>query len=75
MEILTTQEKVDEGLEELKENGGEVIMTGDASGEVSIQGVDAKFNYIGGILNIIITDKPWVVSEEYVEDKIRKYFD
>lgn len=74
MEIITTMEKVNDGIEELKENGGEVLMKSGSIGQVSIQGVDAKFSFSNGILTVLITDKPWLVSQEYVEEKIREYF-
>ena len=73
MIIQTTIEKVNEGIEELNANGGTAFFQNNR-GSVSIQGVDAEFDFDDGILTINILDKPFLVSEEYVEDKIREYF-
>ena len=73
MRIKTTEEKVNEGLKELKANGA-IVETSGNSGGVAIQGVEALYKFEEGILSITITDKPWLVSEDFVEGKIRSYF-
>ena len=69
MKIETTQEKVDQGVQELKDAGGSVT-----SNSVSFKGVEANYSFEDGILTVRITDKPWLASMEYVEGEIKKYF-
>jgi hypothetical protein len=74
MKINTTAEKVNAGLTELRDNGASVRVYDDGSGQVSVQGVSATFQYEDGVLTVTIADKPWMVSQEYVENKIRSFF-
>lgn len=73
MKIETTIENVNNGLKEIRNSGGDV--DGDSeSGSVSIKGVEARFAFNGEILTVAIDSTPFLVSESYVEDKIREYF-
>lgn len=70
--IKTTAEKVNEAIERLKEDG-EISVRGN-TGEFEVMGVSGRYMYELGELNIVIDDKPWLISDEYVEQKIRDYF-
>lgn len=73
MKIETTQEKVNEGINEIESNGGSVDRDEQV---VRIQGVVAEygFNKETGILIVNILDKPWLASESMIEGKIQEYF-
>lgn len=75
MRINTTLEKLNEGIETIRKNGGRVGIDG-SSGSVSIQGVIASFDFDqeSGVLNVRIMDKPWLASEGMIEDKIQEFF-
>ncbi len=45
------------------------------SGALSYQGVTVQCSYNGAdTLTITVTQKPWIISESYVENKIRAWF-
>lgn len=73
MQIKTTESKIAEGIERIKQEGGKVFGTTE-HGSVSIRGVEAHFTFQKGILGVRITETPFLVSEDFVEDKIRKFF-
>lgn len=75
MQIKTTLEKVNEGLELIRQSGGDVSIQG-SNGSVSISGVDARFSFDqdNDILAIVIDDKPWLASDSMIEGKIREFF-
>lgn len=75
MKIQTTLEKVNTGLQAIQNKGGKVDIE-KSGGTVRIQGVYAKFNFNQSTkeLSVSIIDKPWLVSEEYIEEKIKDYF-
>lgn len=73
MKIRTSIENVKNGLQDIIREGGDV--RGDSGGgSVSIQGVEARYAFSEGILTVVIDDTPFLVSESYVEEKIREYF-
>ncbi len=75
MKIEATQEKVSSAMDKIRDAGG-TVSGNDSGGIVCIKGVEARFAfdpYIGE-LTITIIDKPWLVSESFVEDEIRKFF-
>jgi hypothetical protein len=75
IKIKTTESKVYAGIKKLRESGADVWTQG-MGGTVSVQGVEAGyfFDKETSILTITITEKPWLVSEEFIEGKIRSYF-
>lgn len=75
MKIETTESEVYKGIKKLRESGAEVYTNG-MGGKVSVQGVKADYYFDKdiNILSIKITDKPWLVSLDYVEQKIKEYF-
>lgn len=75
MQIKTTLEKVNEGLELIRQRGGDVSIQG-SNGSVSISGVEARFSFDqdNDILTIAIDDKPWLASDSMIEGKIREFF-
>ena len=71
MKIEATQEKVANAMARIRQAGGTV-----RSRSVSVQGVDANYSFDSSKeeLTIRITDKPWLVSESFVEGEIKKFF-
>ncbi len=79
MRIQTTADKINKGLDKITSEGGRSNLQQDGdkvTGQVSVKGVKAswKFNTSTNLLEVSITDKPWLVSESYVEDEIKKFF-
>lgn len=72
MKIKATKQKAEEALEKLN-RAGSVYFDG-TNGSFSVKGVDGRFKYGDEILTIVIDDKPFFVSEEYVESEIREFF-
>lgn len=75
IKIKTTFDKVNEGLNLIKRQGGDVYSK-DTAGSVSISGVEARYSFDIGteILTVAIDDKPWLASDSMIEDKIREFF-
>lgn len=75
MKIKTTMDKVNEGLNLIRKEGGDVEVNGMA-GNVSVSGVEARFLFDidTDILTVVIDDKPWLASESMIEGKIREFF-
>ena len=75
MKIKTTLEKVNVAVDEIRANGGSVRINGTA-GSFSIRGVEGRFNFSegDGVLTVAIDDKPWLASEEMIEEKVRDFF-
>lgn len=73
MTITTTLEKVNNGLEKIRGAGGLVSVDGN-KGKASIKGVDARFSFDNGVLSVQIIEVPFLVSEEFVEEKIKEFF-
>lgn len=75
MQISTTLERLNEGIGELRKNGGAVVVNG-SNGTVNIQGVtaDFSFDHDSEVLTVKIIDKPWLVSDSMIEEKIKEYF-
>jgi len=73
MEIRATLEEVQEGLEKLETIGSVETLDG-TEGRVSVNGVEAHFIFEDDILTIKIIDKPFFISESYIEGEIKKYF-
>lgn len=46
----------------------------DAKGSFSVKGVKGTYSISGDIAEIQITDKPFLVSTAYVEEKIQEFF-
>lgn len=72
MKIQTTADKVNEALAKIREVG-DVSVDGNG-GSFSAKGVEGRFSYNGGILTIVIDDKPWLASDSMIENEIRKFF-
>lgn len=67
--IETTPERANEGIEMILKAGGSFN-----SGHFSIKGVKGMALYSNNLLQITITDKPWLASWGMIEDKIREFF-
>jgi len=74
MKIKASMKKVNEALNKISDVGS--VTVNGSGGKVSVKGVDANFSFDESSeeLTITITDKPWLVSESFVEDEIRKFF-
>jgi len=74
MKIKASMKKVNEALNKISDVGS--VSVNGSDGKVSVKGVDANFSFDENAeeLTITITDKPWLVSESFVEDEIRKFF-
>ena len=70
-EYTISNEKFLEAKSLITENGGTIY----PDGRFEIQGVKGKFNYENGILEVWITDKPWLASWGMIEDKLDEFFD
>ena len=56
-----------------EENGGTLI--GDTQGgNFASQGVKGAYGVAADKITIILTDKPWMVTWDYVADKVREFF-
>ena len=61
-------------IDEIRKNGGGVYGDADA-GKVSVMGVQAQYALNKqGVLTIHILEKPFLVSREYVESRIKEFF-
>ncbi len=69
-QIQTTAEKVLNGEELIRQNGG-TIYTNDT---FVISGVSGKYHFENNVLTIVITDKPWLASWDMIEEKIKQFF-
>lgn len=69
-QINTTEEKVLNGEKLIQQNGGTIY----ANNTFDISGVSGKYNFEGGMLTIVITDKPWLASWDMIEEKINQFF-
>jgi hypothetical protein len=49
-----------------------IVLTGH-EGTIEKMGVKAHWSYTGGVLKIAILDKPFFLSEQSVEDQLRKW--
>ncbi len=68
MKIKTTKEKVESALNKIQE-------VGKVNGNrFEAKGVSGRFHYEDGILEIRITDKPFLAPMRMVEDKIKEFF-
>lgn len=65
-----TEEKKNEALRLIKENGG--VIYGDNSFEIS--GVRGFYEENDGSVTITITDKPWLASWGMIESKLNTFF-
>lgn len=72
MKIKVSEEKANKALQEIKE-AGSLSFDGE-NGSFSVKGVEGRFHYKEEILTVVIDDKPWLVSEDYVLSEIKKYF-
>ena len=70
-QIETTEKKIAEGENLIRENEGTIYT--DNSFEVS--GVRGFYRFEDGILIIHITDKPWLASWDMIRDKIKEFFE
>ena len=76
MYISTTVKKMREGVAKLKAKGATFREDGEYT-EVEVSGVGAKYKYNPDTseLFVVITEVPFLVSESFVEDKIREFFE
>lgn len=65
-DIKETMSKVEK---EIKNNGGSFT-----NRNISVKGVKLEYRVDWQEVTIWIIDKPWLVSDSYIEDKIREYF-
>lgn len=74
MKLIASLDRVNEALKKLQEKG--TVNLSGSKGTFSVSGVRGSFDYHQQTkeLFIQITDKPWLVSTEYVESEIRKFF-
>lgn len=63
-------------IEVLKEVKKEIINNGweFSNWNIKIKWVEVNYDINWQIVEIEIIDKPWLVSESYIEEKIREYF-
>ena len=73
MQIETTEEKVQEGLDAIITAGGTI---NNESQTAKIKGVTAEYGYNKekGILTVNIIDKPWLATDSMIETEINKFF-
>jgi hypothetical protein len=64
-----TDEKVQRAMSDIREKGGKVI-----GNNFSVSGVVGNYFLEGTILTITIIKKPFIVSMDYVDSELRKYF-
>ncbi|MCP6727317.1 MAG: hypothetical protein KJI69_04910 [Patescibacteria group bacterium] len=67
--IQTTQEKVLEGENLIRQNGGSVVRN-----SFEISGVSGRYSFEDGTLTINISDKPWLASWSMIEQKVNEFF-
>jgi hypothetical protein len=74
MKIKATVDKANEALAKIQQ-AGSLSMT-DNKGSFSVKGVVGRFSYDSEAeeLTVVIDDKPWLVSQDYVESEIRNFF-
>ena len=70
--IETTEEKLKEGVNLLRQAGGSVNTE---SGFFQISGVRGQIAFKDNICTIQINDKPWLASWEMIEEKISDFFE
>ena len=68
--IKTTSEKVEQGENLVRENGGKFY----TDGTFEVSGVKGSLEFNDGVLIIEITDKPWLASWSMIEDKLSEFF-
>lgn len=74
MKIKVPKIKAEEALDKLREEGS--VSFDGQNGNFAVSGVEGRFSYEEETetLTVVIDDKPWLVSEEYVYGEIKKYF-
>ncbi len=72
IEIQCTPEEFRAKAARLQSEHG-IALNGDA-GRVTAQGVTAAYAYQDGLLTVNILEKPFFVSTEYCESKMREFF-
>ena len=72
LRINATQEKVDQGLKQITEKGGEINES-----NFDIMGVSGYFGFRpqDNILIVVVTKKPVLASWVYIEKKIKEFFE
>lgn len=70
MNIANSLTSVKKGIED---KDGRFTVNGGV-GSFSVEGVTGSFTIVGQSVTITIVDKPWIVSEGYIEDHIRTLF-
>lgn len=66
----TTEEKVNEGIGLVKQNGG--VFYKDGTFEIS--GVEGKTHFSNNVLTVLITNKPFLASWGMIETKLKSFF-
>lgn len=69
-EYYVTDEKFEEAKELIRRNGGAIYK----DNSFTISGVTGYFSKSGRVLNIRITDKPWLASWGTIERKLNEFF-
>ena len=65
-----SNEKFLEGKKMITENGGTIY----PDGRFEIKGVKGRFMFENEVLEIVITDKPWLASWGMIEEKLDEFF-
>ena len=65
-----SHDKFMKGKKLITENSGTIY----SDGTFEIKGVKGNFHYDNGILDIVVTDKPWIISWSFIGDKLDNFF-
>lgn len=52
-----------------------VKLPDEAAGEIYQKGVRCAFTFDGRVLRVTVIDKPWLVTQDYVEGKLREFIE
>ena len=71
-----TDEKLDEGILLIEDEGGTVLCDGTIVNGCTfeVSGVEGNYKHEDEVLSIEITDKPWLVSWDMIEEKLNEFF-
>lgn len=59
----------------IRASGGTFVAETISTGKFSGSGVEGSYHIVGDVVVITISKKPFVVSNAYIEKRIREYFD
>ena len=65
----TTAEKVEQGKQLIKGEGGSI---GDKTFDIS--GVSGRYQFVEGTLTVVVDDMPFLATESMIENKLNSFF-